>query len=162
MILLVVVFTIALAKPSIWGILSLVTTMFLIRYEQNDFWRKSYFAIGVWSQFEAIITYFFDFILKLLDEAYPPEPKQPSAVENMLKNTDIAKSFLKTNSQVISVEEQVERFNQLSWLFLIIFFCFLQQTLIKLSEDFKVAQNRKLIEQCEKFKQKFLEVFVYT
>jgi hypothetical protein len=67
----VVVFTIALAKPSVWGILSLITTMFLIWYEQNNFWRKSYYAIGVWSQVEAIITYLLDFILKLLEEAYP-------------------------------------------------------------------------------------------
>ena len=70
-LLLIVRFTIALSKPSLLGVVAMLTTLILVRYQAPIFWRDTYIAFGILSQFESLVVYTMDFVWIICNTHFP-------------------------------------------------------------------------------------------
>ena len=94
----------------------MATTMVVLWTQSDSIWKKAYIEIGILTQVMALLTYVFEFWGQIA------ESKEVEETANFL--------VLETNPDK----------REIVWVFAILFCCFLQQTLIKVTDDFLYHQ----------------------
>ena len=129
-LLLTVRFTIALSKPSLLGVVAMLTTLILVRYQAPIFWRDTYIAFGILSQIESLVVYTMDFVWIICNAHFP------HLLANMQEgsNSQILEILL-SDMEMFKKDEHF--FSYVFFLFIILGSCFLQKELMKLGMSFE-------------------------
>lgn len=135
--LLGVIFLLVVHDPSFLGLVTMLTTLIILRKHSSSFWRQSSITVGILAQVFVFLIYMLDFLIFVAAEYL----EKPDLVEEDKSKYDFLYNVIRANLEHFNKEDKF--FYEIFWLYLIIAVCFVQRRINIYESLFQITVPEK-------------------
>ena len=131
------IFFLVVNNPSFLGLVSMASTVVVLRKHANEFWKQSAIPIGILAQSFVFVIYMVDFCIFVAVEYL----ENPELIDEDKSKYDFLYNVIRTNLLQFGKEDRF--FTQIFWMYVIIGVCFVQHRINRFESLFQITVPSK-------------------